>query len=164
MEKPTVVGSEGDLYEVEYRPILGGELHRYKIRRQHDGEERFDCWEATTQMTDGIGNVTAIDQERGVCSVEAVMRGSQCKLDNVRILDARISRVHERVMVSEHVRLDGAMELVATKERILQGNRNFFKFGWMDGQRRRTVKVDIFTGEFREMEEGPIPREVKRNG
>lgn len=166
MQRPmgSTIERDDDVFEKEYQNIVYGQTHRYEMSRESSDERRFECFECTNTMKDGIGNVTAIDDKRGTCSVKAVLRGQEREFVNVRILDTQISKVHERVMVTEHIRIDGQIELVATKRRILKGDFNFFKFGWSDGQRRRTVKVDIYTGESKTLIEGPAPEGILING
>lgn len=148
------IGDQEQYFVKKFTPIVTKEERRYRIERRSQDEIPFESFTCTHTMADGIGNVTELDADQGLCSVRAVLRGVERELQNVRVWDDRIVKVGERVMVTEHLNVSGQIELVATKERILKQDFNFFNFGWETPQGRRVLTVDIYTGEFFEQEQG----------
>jgi len=57
----------------------------------------------------------------------------------------------ERVIVSEHIRLDGKIEYLVSKNRLLQGNLNFVNIGHYNEKNDGIIKmiVDVITGEHK---------------
>lgn len=141
------VGEVEDVFKKKFTPIVNKIDQEYEIKRENDNEIPFESWTCTNSMKDGIGNVTALDLDRGLCSVKAVLRGIEREFHNIVIWDNRIQKIHDRVMITEHLRIDGKPELVATKERILRQDFNYFNFGWESASCRRVVTVDIYTGD-----------------
>jgi len=104
---------------------------------------------ATTNMKDFIGNITNISGNK--CSVKGVFYGTIKEMHNVIIHSPKINKVGERVMVSEHITVDGRLELIATKERILKNDVNFINIGWSNQIECRYLRIDIYTGDCREL-------------
>ncbi|MCK5610104.1 hypothetical protein KAR91_49985 [Candidatus Pacearchaeota archaeon] len=148
------IGEVETVFKKKFTPIVNKINQEYEIKRNSDDEIPFESWTCTNTMKDGIGNVTTLDLDRGFCSVKAVLRGVEREFHNVVIWDNRIQSVYDRVMVTEHLRIDGKPELVATKERILKQDFNYFNFGWESVNCRRVITVDIYTGDSVMHEQG----------
>ena len=108
-------------------------------------------------MKDCIGNVISF-QADGTCTADIVYRGSQVQIHGIVIKDESIILAGQRVMVTEHVNVDGHLELIATKQRVLMDGKsdfNFVNFGWSNDTVCKFKRVDIYTGEVVELESGP---------
>ncbi len=141
------IGEINDVYRKKFTPVVLKTDMEYEIQRISEDEIAFESFTCTNTMKDGIGNITAINLSDGVCSVKCVLRGVERKIDNVAIWDDRIKNIHDRVMITEHIGINGRLKLVATKERILKQDFNFFNFGWESNNSRRLISVDIYTGD-----------------
>ena len=145
------IGEPTKYYKKKFVPIMKEEEQTYEIEKQNKYEIPFQSYTVTQPMSDGIGNVIDINIENNTCSVKCVWRGNECVLNNVIIWDNNIKSKHDRVMVTEHLNIDGHMELVATKKRILMQGFNYFNFGWESKTSRRIIVVDVYTGEWRKV-------------
>lgn len=141
-----------DGVRISLTPIVAKKKQDFFIPRRNGQVVRF--FTATTLMKDFIGNVVDLYGDR--CSVQGVIYGKDRKIPNVRILDPRINRKGQRVMITEHVRVDGKFELVATKERILEGDINFLNVGWTTDKESRYLRIDVYTGESRNILGAPV--------
>jgi len=101
---------------------------------------------ATTQMKDFIGNIITTDN--GICSIKGVYQGREQVVRNVKLLYNN-AKNGDRVMVTEHLNLEGKFEFLATKHRILQGDLNFINCGWKDGNKVHYYRIDIYTGDYK---------------
>lgn len=118
---------------------------------------------ATTDMKDCIGNITDIKNK--LCAAKAVYRGAEIILHGIRVLDDTIKSVGERVMITEHLNVEGKLELIATKKRMLQDDSsdlNFVNFGYSNEKESHYMRVDIYTGETN-MITGP-PNRIRFEG
>lgn len=114
---------------------------------------------ATTDLKDFIGNVVKINSNN-TCSVKGVYRGKMLTLKNIRIGESGIIK-DKRVMVSEHLNVDGKMELIATLKRILLGGMNFINIGWSNKTESHITRIDIYTGETKLIYGGPNVSKIK---
>ena len=97
---------------------------------------------ATTGMIETIGNVASADTATGYAFHE--------EHHLFRIKNTGAFPVGERVYITEHLRLDGHAEYLATKHRISCGNNNFVNVGYiLDGNRVDKLIIDVVTGEHR---------------
>ena len=120
----------------------------HQILRKHKDQWPITFDTATFPMNDFIGNVTKINNN--ICSVRGHYMGKMREIDNVKIIDPAVIREGQRIMISEHVNINGQMELVATTKRIIEGkfaNVNFTNVGWSDDKSSEYIRVDIHTGE-----------------
>lgn len=148
---------ERDTIGVLLHTASSGERCRRLLMRASPGEWPFHSFTATTDMRDFIANVVAYGN--GSCSVKGVYRGKMTQLRNVH--PCTPVKVGERVMVTEHVGIDGRFGFIATKGRILVGDLNFVNVGWSDERGSRQLSVDIYTGEARESKGGPVPPSIR---
>ena len=91
-------------------------------------------WTATTDIKDFIGNIKTILPD-GKCDVDCLYRGEQICLQNVVIKDKSIKRIGQRVMLTEHININGEFEIIATIKRIIsleKSGLNFINIGWSD--------------------------------
>jgi hypothetical protein len=142
--------------EVEFTPLLNSKKHKYKIYQFDIKEWKVQCLTATTDMRDFIGNITFIDG--CYCTAKGVYRGKMTEVRNVRVLDPKF-RVGQRVMVSEHLNINGEMDFLASTKRVLKDNINFINFGWSNEGHSRCCRVDIYTGEHKEVYGPMIPED-----
>lgn len=138
-------------------PQIGSDEVDVQIEKKSDAEWPVQFYTSSTDVKDWVGNVTKI--EGGKCSVRGVYRGSMCELTNIRICDDSIKN-GARVMVTEHLGIDGKMGFIATKRRVLLGGSgsalNFVNIGWSDEKKCRYVRFDVYTGESTVLECGPV--------
>lgn len=146
--KLRVVSESGKLFLVgDVDTILNGRK-TYKIEKKDDNEDYFSSTTCTTNMREFIGNVVFIDGEK--CSVKGVYNGVMQEVKNIHIIDKKVNQIGQRVMVSEHLTVNGRMELVATSKPMLENGINFVNIGWKNKELRQ-IRIDIYTGESREM-------------
>ena len=145
---------EGDLIGIELSPAAGGSPVRVMIGKEGLGEWPVQFCTATTDMKDFIGNVSSIGG--GKCSVRGVYRGRDREVRGVTVASPDVKKVGDRVMVTEHVGVDGKFGFLATKRRILKGDLNFACVGWSNEERCRYVRVDVYTGNHVEVSGPPV--------
>ena len=137
--------------------LISGKKEKFYIPRAGHDEWPVKFWTCTTDIRDFIANTTQMHDTK--CSVKGVYRGYQSDLHNVRICDKVIKNINERVMVMEHLDVNGNMELIATKKRVLldgeQSGINFLNVGWSNEVECKYLRIDIYTGECKEIVTGP---------
>jgi hypothetical protein len=127
----------------------------YTLKRASEHARPWHSYTATTDMRDWIGNITKIFDVNGVpfCSVKGYYRNRKSEFTNIRIVDGAIKKIGERVMVTEHLSVDGKLELIASKRRLLSvkdSNLNFINIGWIENSCFRHLRVDPYTGDSKE--------------
>ena len=135
---------DGNITKVLFKPILG--VKREYILCGEDGKPSQLWYTATNRMTDFIGNVTHIKD--GMCDVRGVYLSTMQCIKNIKIVDKLISKIGHRVMVTEHIDIEGKLELIATKKRILYGDLNFINIG----SPNKYIMIDVYTGKFKLIE------------
>lgn len=142
--------------EVGNKTILVGEVDTilsgtkiYEIEKRFDNEESFSSVTCTSNMYEFIGNVVAINKNK--CIVRGVYYGKMVEVPNVRIVDPKINKIGQRVMGTEHISVDGKLEIVASTKPILKKNINFVNIGWRTKNSFRQLRIDIYTGESLEI-------------
>jgi len=128
----------------DFKPIIGDE-QKYKIKKVDKDEKPETFVTATPSFKDFIGNVTDVYPESQTASIRGVIHGTMQEVHDVRMLE----ELNRRVMITEHLRVNGKFELVATNNPILFRGINFVNFGWKNKKtnRRRFIRIDIYTGE-----------------
>lgn len=129
---------------LDLNSIVDDKEHRYYLRRRDEKEWAVKFFTATTDMRDCIGNITEICGEN--CRAKAIYRGKEVELSNILIKNPTIKNIGERIMITEHLNVNGTMELIATKKRILNGDLNFINIGWSDIIGSRYLRIDVYTG------------------
>jgi hypothetical protein len=125
--------------------ILAGTI-LHKLEKKPNEEWPVKFYTATHQMNDFIGNI--VESDENSCSVRGVYNGYMQVVRNVKIgIDCHMAKKGERVMVTEHLNVDGKLEFLATKSRILIGDLNFINIGWSNGNKCRFQRIDVYTGE-----------------
>jgi len=149
---------DGNSIGLRIQPLAGDKEIDAKIDRRHTNEWPVQFFTSTTNMKDWIGNVTQIAD--GLCSVKGVYRGGIVEMHNIRVCDSAISKHGDRVMVTEHMDVDGKMGFIATKRRVLVTNRgsavNYACVGWSNDKRCRYLRFDVYTGEHKIFEQEPV--------
>lgn len=143
----------------DFKPVYGPK-QEYKISNDNEKAWPVRFYTATTNMVDFIGNVVRADDTS--CSVRGVYRGVDREIGNVRMIDD--VKPGQRVMVTEHIDVNGKIELVATTKRLLKDGRedlNFINIGWSDHHKSKVIRIDVYTGESRVIETGPCHGELK---
>lgn len=146
---------------LETKTIINGKKAVYKIGKNKSKERSVIFYTATTNIVDWIGNIREFHEKKDciTASVEGVYRGIKRKLKNIKILDPSISKIGDRVMVTEHLNVNGTFEMIATKKRILdlkQADLNFINIGWTDDKECRYLRIDPYTGESKYIVGNPI--------
>lgn len=143
---------------LKIQPIIGGKEVDGKIDRRHVDEWPVRFFTSTTNMKDWIGNVTKIVD--GKCSVKGVYRGRMMELNNITVCSDQISQPGDRVMVTEHMDVDGKLGFIATKRRVLVTNQGsavcYACVGWSNNKRCRYLRFDVYTGEHKIFEQAPV--------
>lgn len=147
---------DGKSYAVaKVKPVLKDSEVVYKIESPPgDGWQRT-CFEtATTGMKDWIGNIREItevpDKNEIFLSVEGVYEGYMQTIKGVKWREQGTPKIGQRVMVTEHVNVAGAFDMLATGKRILDDgnpNLNFVNIGWTNDKESRFIRIDPYTGE-----------------
>jgi len=131
---------------IEIDCYCGSFTHREKI----DENEKFKLMKtATTPMRINahIGNVCKIDN--GFCNVDVSVDKKLIKIKNVRILDKDL-KVFQRVILSEHVNVDGQIEWIATRRPLQTGDLNFLVMCKTKNNKIISKKrIDVVTGEIK---------------
>lgn len=143
-----------DRMTMEFTPLLGGGARVAEISRKTEDEWPINATTATTDMRDFIANIKSIEGDK--CSVEGVYRGRMLEVNNVKVCSPEIKKPGDRVMVTEHVSVDGRMDFIATKKRVLAGNVNFVKIGWSNERKSRFLVLDVYTGDSKVVEGPPM--------
>ncbi len=129
--------------KISFIPAITNKATSISIKNTEKDGSFTKFYTATTQMKDFIGNILSINQK--YCVVKGVYQGQMQEIKNIKIcFDG--AKIGERVMVTEHLDLDGRFELLATKHRILQGDLNFINCGWKSGNKINYYRIDIYTG------------------
>lgn len=143
---------------LKIQPIVGGKEVDAKIDRKNTNEWPVQFFTSTTNMKDWIGNVTKIAGD--VCSVKGVYRGGMVEINNIQVCNDEIRQLGDRVMVTEHMDVDGRMGFIATKRRVLVTSKgsavNYACVGWSDDKRCRYLRFDVYTGEHKIFEQEPV--------
>ncbi len=143
---------------LKIQPLAGDKEVDAKIDRRHANEWPVQFFTSTTNMKDWIGNVTEIAD--GKCSAKGVYRGEWVEINNIRICSDEIKQVGNRVMVTEHMDVNGKMGLIATTKRVLVTNQgsavNYACVGWSNDKRCRYLRFDVYTGEHKIFEQDPV--------
>ncbi len=143
---------------LKIQPLVGGTEIDVKISRRHADEWPVQFFTSTTNMKDWIGNVTQIAD--GKCSVKGVYRGEWVELHSISVCSDEIRQSGDRVMVTEHMNVDGKMGFIATKRRVLVTNRgsavNYACVGWSNNKRCRYLRFDVYTGECKVFEQESV--------
>ncbi len=129
---------------LSFKPVLAEEVVSFHLRGAKSGDIPTKFYTATTPMRDFIANITTINKDK--CSVKGVYNGMMQELKKVKLCVSG-AKVGDRVMVTEHIAIDGNFELLATKKRILQGDLNFINCGWKSGGKLKYYRFDIYTGQ-----------------
>lgn len=93
---------------------------------------------ATTDMQRVMGKVLAVSDN--ACFVDTVWNNRRANLQCRRLGQLSIGTV---VWVSEHLTLDGDMEIVCSKTMPNTGDINFLNLSWDSSK----LKIDVLTGE-----------------
>jgi len=96
---------------------------------------------ATTDMQLAMGKVISIDNSKAVL-VDTVWGGSR---QVVACVPVGTISLGEMVWATEHLSLDGNMEILASKRKSSFGDINFINLSWQDSK----VRIDVLTGETR---------------
>lgn len=94
---------------------------------------------ATTDMQRSMGKV--VSSVEGMCCVDTVWDGQRVMIDNIRGFQG--VGIADAVVVMEHLRLDGTMELICCKAAPDTGDINFLNLSWDKSK----VRIDLVTGE-----------------
>ena len=147
---------EGTKVKLKFETVINGEKD-FEIDKSQPDEWPVRFYTGTTGMDDFIGNVLSIKDGR--CVIRGVYRGVMCEVKNVIIIDKTIGKRGDRVMVTEHLNVDGAMDLIATKKPLLRTayrDLNFINIGWSNAKRCRFLRIDVYTGETKILEQEPV--------
>ena len=120
---------------------LTGETKSFDVKLP-EGTEPLVFYTATTGMIETIGNMTSADTARGYVHGEPEHK--------FRVHNPFGCKKKERVYITEHLRLDGKPEYIATKHRIFQGQDNFVNVGYVEnGKNVVKLIIDVITGEHK---------------
>jgi hypothetical protein len=139
---------------INYKPIIGI-TKEYKIEKLRDNMQFFHSGTATLDMRDFIGNISKNNDDQ-IYEINGVYRGIFRKGLKARSLENRKLIISERVMITEHLNVNGQFELVISKKRILDGNLNFINIGWSDEKECDYLRIDYYTGEARVIKGDPV--------
>lgn len=137
--------------DFRFNKFLDGKEFRIAIQKPADKPNARPVlfYTATSDIRDFIANITEIVGKK--CSVNGFYREAVVTLNNVPIKDDKITKVGQRVMVTEHVDVAGKFELIATTHRVLcqsDPGLNFVNVGWTDDSGSVYHRIDVYTGEF----------------
>jgi hypothetical protein len=144
---------------IKFSPIITNIENTYSIHKVSDSEWPVYFNTCTTDLRDFIGNIVKIENKK--CVVKGVYRGRIVEMRNVIIYDDNIKNINDRIMITEHMDISGKINFIATKKRILSNLPHWINIGWSNEQRCRYVRIDIYTGEFINLESGPNTSFVK---
>ena len=147
-------GKDGSVV-LKIQPIANSRKLSYVLPPDRPTQKPIRFYTATTDIKDFIGNVIKVEEDN--VQVKCLYRGSDCELQKVRPLEKL--KEGQRVMITEHLNVNGELELVATTKRILPGNSrndlNFVNFGWSDDKGSKYIRIDVYTGETLEINGPP---------
>lgn len=148
------LGLQGKDLIVRIKPLIGGDEIEYKISMENENE-----WPVTfntnsaPEFKDFIGDVVAIDGNK--CTVRGAYKGRVQDVRNIRICSKEIKKTKDRVMVTEHMDVSGRFDFIATKQRVLFEVCHWVNVGWSNEKRCRHLRVDLYTGDCKEITTGP---------
>lgn len=129
------------IHEFTYIPILIGAKKRYILELEDLHKTPVIFKTMTTDMKSIFGEIKSIyNNGKGIFAYVDIRQGTV----EARVVGP-VSPSHP-CWVTEHLTLDGHMELVVSSKQILQGNINFINFGI---PMHKYIKIDIYTGESR---------------
>jgi len=94
---------------------------------------------ATTDMQRSVGKVMAVNN--GLATVDTVWNGRRVLADNV--VAAQPFSIGDAVVVMEHLKLNGEMEIICCVAAPDTGDINFLNLSW----ELNKVRIDLVTGE-----------------
>jgi hypothetical protein len=139
-----------DSIELKIKTPLRGELV-FSLPKPTSSSIPTSFFTATATMKDFIGNIVSINGKH--CIVKGVYEGIMREVKNIEIVEENIKNIGDRVMVTEHINTCGTFELLASKKRILMGDINFINIGWKTDNKTRYMRVDIYTGNYKIIED-----------
>lgn len=150
---------------IKMKPVLGDSEVVYKVESPPgDGWQKTTFETATTGMKDWIGNIQEIlevpEKNEIFLTVKGVYEGRMQTLKGIKWREPGKPKQGQRVMITEHVNVAGAFDMLATTKRILDlknPNLNFVNVGWTNGKIDRFLRIDPYTGEEHTCE-GPAAR------
>jgi len=156
--------NKDNILSLVFIPLIFDKDKEFKINKPLNklGAWPIMFYTATTDMRDFIGNITQIDN--GKCAIKGVYRGQMAEMKGVFIKEDKIKRIGQRVMVTEHLNVNGQLELIATIKRIINitdSNLNFVNIGWSDEKDCEYLRIDIYTGESKTLNGDSIPKPKK---
>jgi len=140
-----VMKRNGNSYLVikDFYDTLYGKQHNFDVKLPYAKTQPLICYTATTGMVETIGNI--VDKNNAVGYLPTVSKKFKFKIFNPFEY-----KKGERVYITEHIRLDGKVEYIATKHKIAQGENNFLNIGFIEKNRNNIkIQVDIITGEHK---------------
>lgn len=139
------------IYEIS--PLLfGGESSRYVINRIKEDEWPFRSYTATSDMQYFYGTITSLSYP--YCNV----RGQKQEAVNAIIKDSGRYSIGDEVSVFEHMNIDGEMDVLATKwYDCNEITKSFVNIGWSSSRLSRFLRIDIYTGESKLLQDSPVP-------
>ncbi len=137
----------------EIETILGKKININSTKKIVDAIPSKPWFTATTQMKDFIGRIKSFNYNNKICNVFGFYMGREQNINGVKLFNIKDFIVGERVMVTEHININGNLELIATKNRILEGDINFINIGWIkNGKIISQTIIDAYTGDFKEIQ------------
>jgi hypothetical protein len=144
------ISCRNDSIELKLKTPLKGEIV-FSLPKPTCQSVPTSFFTATSTMKDFIGNIVSIKDKK--CIVKGIYEGKMREVKNIEIVEENIKNIGERVMVTEHINTCGTFELLASKKRILMGDINFINFGWKTGNKTQYIRVDVYTGNHKLIEE-----------
>lgn len=143
-----------DLFGNKQEIILDLECYSGKFRFNKlisNGEKYTLLKTATTPMKTDYYTGEVLDLNNNSAKVIVKLGDRSVNVENVRILDKDVDK-KDRVILSEHVNIDGNIEWVASKSPIKTGDLNFITISLEDAFGNCTYKkrIDVVTGESKE--------------
>lgn len=127
------VGSKSGLMVVTIETVYG--LMQIETAAPDNAKMTFT---ATTDMQRVMGKVLAVSEK--ACFVDTVWNNRRKNLQCRRLGDLSIGTA---AWVSEHLTLDGDMEIVCSKTMPETGDINFINLSWDSSK----LKIDVLTGD-----------------
>jgi hypothetical protein len=134
----------GEEIGLELQPLVGGNTVKCMISKKSPGAWPVQFATHTADMQDFIADVTELYGDK--CSVEGVYRKMMRQMRNIRVCSPEIKKKKDRVMVTEHVNIEGKFDYIATKQRVLH-DVGFVNIGWSDENGCEYIVIDTYTGE-----------------
>lgn len=139
---------------IEIKDIIFNLDRKYSLSKISENSMPIKFFTATNLMRDAIGNILNIDGN--FCRAKGFIWGYK-ELGGIKIIDKSINSIGQRIMISEHIDVNGHFELVATTKKILTiGNINFINIGWKDKDIIKYLRIDPYTGEHIVVKENKI--------